>query len=231
MCTVLFAPTGKSSLIASLRDESPRRVGALVPAAYEGNEMRYVMPLDPTGGGSWVGYNEAGAVVVLLNGAFEKHIPAPPYRLSRGIIVRTLLDSRMPVVEWMLMPMENIEPYTLIVFSDGKLFRLAWDGKEKSRQPLDETTTHIFSSATLYDKEAKSMRENYFRNWIAMNPPLDKLSILSFFQSLKDTQNGFIMNRNELVQTLSYSFICMDPDGYSFHYYDLQKYQFHTTTL
>jgi len=231
MCTILYAPTGKSSFIASLRDESPMRTHALAPAAYDGNEMRYVMPLDPTGGGTWVGYNELGTAIVLMNGGFARHTPHPPYRMSRGIIVRTLLDARMPVVEWMLMPMEDIEPYTLIVFAEGKLFRLTWDGKEKSRQALDETTPHIFSSSTLYDENARNMREGYFRNWIAMNPPLDKLSILNFFQSLKDTQNGFIMNRDEIVRTLSYSFICMDKAGYSFHYYDLLKYQFHITTL
>ncbi|MGL1516781.1 NRDE family protein, partial [Vibrio parahaemolyticus] len=43
-------------------------------------------PKDPDGGGTWIALKENGDVAILLNGAFENHIPAYPYRRSRGLI-------------------------------------------------------------------------------------------------------------------------------------------------
>ncbi len=227
---MVYIPTGSSGIIASLRDESPLRQASVPPAVFEGADTRYIMPLDPLGGGSWIGMNDRNTAMILLNGAFEKHISLPPYVMSRGLVVKKLLDSSLPVVDWLLMPMAGVEPYTLIVFTDGLLFRLTWDGVEKHRQPLDVNTCHIFSSATLYDAEARLQRAHLFHNWMAMRPPVDKLSLLDFFNSVDDSMNGFIINR-EKVKTLSYSCINLDNAAPQFHYYDLRKYRYYAASF
>lgn len=228
---MVYIPTGNTRIIASLRDESPLRQASVPPAVFEGADTRYIIPLDPMGGGSWIGINDRNTAIILLNGAFEKHLPSPPYVMSRGQVVKKLLDSTFPVVEWLLMPMAGIEPYTLIVFTDGLLFRLTWDGAEKHRQPLDADICHIFSSATLYDSQARQQREHLFYNWMAMRPPVDKLSLLDFFNSVDDRANGFIINREEKVKTLSYSFINLDSIEPQFHYYDLRKYRYYSASF
>lgn len=228
MCTMVYIPYGGTSILASLRDESPLRYPAEPPAVFDGAETRYIMPLDPQGGGSWAGVNDGMSAVILLNGAFEKHVSSPPYRMSRGVIVKGILDSKMPVLEWMLMPMDDIEPHTLIVLSDGQLFRLTWDGAQKHRIALDTTIHHIFSSATLYNEEARLNRQHLFDNWIAMRPPVNQLSLLNFFNSVEDKNNGFIIDRDGKMKTLSYSFISLDKESPVFHYYDLRKYQFYS---
>lgn len=225
MCTMVYVPNDGAPVLASLRDESPQRSAANPPAIFDDGELRFIMPLDPHGGGSWVGVNERGSTIVLLNGAYEKHVPQPPYRTSRGLILRKLLGSEMPVVEWLLMSMDEIEPYTLVIFTDGKLFRLTWDGYQKHRQVLDVSVHHIFSSATLYDENARKARVDHFENWMVMRPPVTKLSLLNFFNSIQDKDNGFIIDRGGVVRSLSYSFISAGKYSPVFDHYDLRKYR------
>ena len=224
MCTVVFVPNDNKYYFASLRDEDPKRAKAITPALQSNNGVTYLSPVDPVGGGTWVGVNELEHVIILLNGGFEKHRVNGSYSKSRGIIVRELLDAAMPVVDWMLMDMENIEPYTLVVWADNNLFQLVWDGTTKHRIRLATDTPHIWSSSTLYNNIIKTYREKLFENWIATNPTLSKKSVLDFFTAVSDNENGFIMNRNERIKTLSYSFIeLIDNEAALMSYFDLQN--------
>jgi hypothetical protein len=232
MCTVIFIPNDTGCYFASLRDEDPNRVKASRPTIIEQGKISYLSPIDPLGGGTWIGVNTLGNVIILLNGAFEKHTRKKTYRKSRGLVVSELLATEMPVVEWSLMDMEDIEPYTLIVWSEGNLFQLVWDGQEKHRIIQDKTMPHIWSSSTLYLQPAKQIREDLFQNWIVMNPPISKLSVIQFFQTFTDKENGFIINRNEQVKTLSYSFIDYQKDVLAeVNYYDLQSFTHHSSLL
>lgn len=226
MCTVVFIPNNNKQYFASLRDESPERPQAMAPAVYKTNETKYLMPKDALADGTWVGINEYKNVIILLNGGFENHNKKEFYLKSRGIIVSELLLSVMPVVDWQLMDFNNIEPFTLVVWSDNNLFELVWDGTEKHRKRLGSSASHIWSSSTLYDKQSKNNRAELFQNWIAMRPPITKLSMLNFFQSTSDIENGFIINRNEKIKTLSYSFIELpDTNMAILDYYDLQGFK------
>lgn len=232
MCTVVFIPYNNKKYFASLRDESPKRPQALAPKVYKTNDTKYLMPKDALAGGTWLGINEYKNVIILLNGAFENHNKKEFYLKSRGIIVSELLLSAMPVVDWQLMDLNNIEPFTLVVWSDDHLFELVWDGNEKHRNRLDSSTSHIWSSSTLYDKPSKMNREELFQNWIAMNPPIAKLSMLTFFKSIDDKENGFIINRSEKMKTLSYSFIELsDSNIANLDYYDLKNFKHHSRSI
>ncbi|OYU68226.1 MAG: hypothetical protein CFE22_00675 [Cytophagaceae bacterium BCCC1] len=134
-------------------------------------------------GGTWIGLNEIGNVIILLNCGFENHKKEKYYQKNRGLLVSELLSSEMPVINWQLMDLAHIEPFTLIVWSEKLLFQLVWDGEKKYRNRLDSDLVHLFSSATLYNNAANAKREDEFLNWIAMKPPLNKLTLLRFFQS------------------------------------------------
>lgn len=217
-------PSITGAYFASLRDESPVRLKSSMPIMTEKNGMEFLAPLDPLGGGTWLGVNMKGCVIILLNGAFENHERKNYYSKSRGLIVTELLATEMPVVEWSLMDLDHIEPFTLLVWTEEKLFQLVWDGKEKYRILKDHRQAHIWSSSTLYDIEAKTIREEHFQNWIAMNPPVSKLTVLDFFKSFTDNSIGFLMNRNGVVQTLSYSFVALHHHLAEMDYYDFQSY-------
>ena len=232
MCTVIYIPGNETSYFASLRDESPLRPAALAPEIYHANGIHQMSPKDALKGGTWVGINEFRNVIILLNGAKEKHIQKDNYLKSRGLIVNDLLASELPIVDWSLMNLEGVEPFTLVVWSDESLFELQWDGTQKQRILIDKTVPQIWSSSTLYSTESRDKRSNLFQNWIAMEPPIDKLTLLKFFKSFPEMENGFIMNRNEKVKTLSFSFIELPQSEFaSFDYFDLQKYTHHQKVI
>jgi len=206
MCTVIFFP-GETKLFLSNRDESPLRARAKLPEIYERNSIGYCCPIDPSGGGTWVGVNNRKEVIILLNGGFTKHKHQPPYAKSRGLIVTELLSAEMPVISWNLMAMTNIEPYTLIVYADAMLFELVWDGENKHRITHDTNAAHIWSSSTLYSAEVKAQRTALFKAWLASHPEHSKEALHTFVHTSSDAENGFIMNRAELVKTLSTSII------------------------
>lgn len=231
MCTVVYAPQGARTVMASLRDESPLRYGAKAPVLFSAACCEYLMPVDPQGGGSWLGITDSKNVIILLNGAFEKHIRKPEYRMSRGMVVKQLLESNFPVVEWMLTDLNDIEPFTLIVYTEGKLFRLVWDGAEKYREMLDEKAHYLFSSATLYPKPIRELRALKMDEWMLTNPMVDQSTLLDFFRSYNDPEYGFIMNRNEKVKTLSYTYISIEAQSTRLVYQDFAGASVHEAVL
>ncbi len=226
MCTVLFIPKDNSVYFASLRDENPFRPKALEPNIYGSDHIQFTAPKDAEAGGTWVGANEFNNVIILLNGGFETHIKHTNYKKSRGLIVLELLQTELPVIDWNLMPMADIEHFTLIVWSDNNLFHLVWDGQQKHKYLLDASIPHIWCSATLYNPAVKEKRRQLFENWTATNPIFSQQSILTFFRTYMDKENGFIMNRNNTLRTLSYSFLEVYKDEQiTFDYFDFITHQ------
>lgn len=221
MCTVVFIPKGDKYFFASLRDENPLRPGAIAPDYKLMGDKRVLSPTDALAGGTWLGITETGNVIILLNGAFDKHERKINYIKSRGFIVAELLASNSPLADWDLFDMEGIEPFTLVVWSGGNLFELVWDGEIKHSTRLKATQPYIWSSATLYNGDAKAHRKNLFQNWIGIDMPVSASSLLSFFKACPDVENGFLINRKEQTKTLSYSFIELQLNkSAELHYYD-----------
>jgi uncharacterized protein with NRDE domain len=54
------------------------------------------LPEDPKAGGTWYVVDENGTVLVLLNGAEEKHTIKLSYRKSRGLIVLDIIGNVSP---------------------------------------------------------------------------------------------------------------------------------------
>lgn len=207
MCTVIYLPTKTGFILTSNRDESPTRGIALAPKKYHEKELEIVKPKDPSAGGTWVGYNSHGDFMVVLNGAFERHIYTGDYRMSRGLIVSELLTKKNPLVFWNEINLMNIEPFTLILVSENKLHQLVWDGFEKYDIQKSNQTAHIWSSATLYKKEIQIKRKDLFSEWLEDTEEFSIDAVHDFLYSYKDSMNGFIMNRADMVRTMSMTFI------------------------
>lgn len=191
MCTVVFIPKGGKYFFASLRDENPLRPRAAVPTIYKDADAVILSPIDAMAGGTWLGVTDSGNVIILLNGGFKKHERKTNYRKSRGLIVAELLACNSLVKSWNLMDMQGVEPYTLVVWNEGNLFQLVWDGENKHGVILKPNQPYIWSSATLYDSESRNYRSKLFHRWIGMNTTVSSLSLFIFFKSFTDNENGF----------------------------------------
>ena len=205
MCTVTFISANDHYYITSNRDEKKLRKAGIPPQKYLINNVELLFPKDADAGGSWIGMNAYGHMAVLLNGAFEKHLPAPFYERSRGLIFIEIIASLTPVSHFHQIDLTHIEPFTIIIYSDERLTECRWDGNDKFVLALNINQSYIWSSVTLYDKETILKRENWFLNWFSSNPHPTSEAIFRFhcFGGDGDKENDFCMVRKNDFLTVS----------------------------
>ena len=115
MCTVTYIPSGSRIFFTSSRDERKHRTQALPPAVYSFSSGKILFPKDGDAGGTWTALHNNGTAIILLNGAVSNHIPLPPYRKSRGLILLDLINSISAVETFNKIPLYKIEPFSAIV--------------------------------------------------------------------------------------------------------------------
>ena len=222
MCTVTYIPTPEGCIITSNRDEKITRERALSPQEYLIDGKKIIFPKDPKAGGTWVAHNET-KIIVLLNGAQEKHFPKPHYRKSRGLIVLDLMTAEKTLDCWKTIDLTDIEPFTIVLVENNKLTQLQWNEAEKSTTEFDAKQFHIWSSSTLYSKEIREQRKEWFQDFIkSKNAPTPE-EILHFhqFTESENKEFGLQINRNDVLKTISITQCKVKNDTITMEYLDL----------
>jgi len=226
MCTVSFISSNGKAILTHNRDEKVVRPSAIEPQKYSINKKNIYFPKDQKAGGTWYAVSENGTVLVLLNGADEKHQLKPSYRKSRGLIVLDLISSNSPILAWNSIDLSAIEPFTIVLFQDKKLYQLRWNEIEKTTLNLDSNQSYIWSSSTLYPKEIREQREELFQIFIASNE-ISAENLFQFHRYAKkdDSENGLVINRNNDLKTLSITQTMIQENKIVLSYHDLQNQQ------
>ena len=222
MCTVSFVCANDKIIITSNRDEQVLRP-AIPPKNYLINNKKIVFPKDPKAGGTWYAVDDSAAILVLLNGASEKHHWQPPYRRSRGLIVLDIISGTAPIESWEAIDLENLEPFTLILYQTKQLYQLRWDGVEKELVRLDATKNYVWSSATLYPATVREKREEWFYQFLDTNPDINQDKMFHFHRYTEDAdkENGLVINRNDKLKTLSITQTVVEKNKVVMVHYDL----------
>ena len=223
MCTVSFVASNGKTIITSNRDEKVIRPNAIEPKNYLVNNKNIIFPKDAKAGGTWFAASESGTILVLLNGAKEKHQVQLPYRKSRGLIVLDIISSFSPKDIWNEIDLDNIEPFTLVLFQNSLLFQLRWNGSQKDTVLLDTNKKHIWSSSTLYPADVQEKRSNWFYRFIDQNTKMSESKIYNFHNNTEkeNIENGLVINRNNLLKTVSITQAVLESKKVTIHYYDL----------
>lgn len=221
MCTLTYLPLKDGRFFFTTnRDEGFRRQSATPPRLFSAHGFQALAPIDGQAGGTWIGMSKHGWLACLLNGAEFKHKHQPPYRISRGLVVRSLLLSADPIGDLDIADMSGIEPFTLLLIKQGaeRLIReYRWDGAQLLYNSLDPEKPFVYSSSTLYDPVAQQNRADWFNRWLDRQPrSFDE--VLDFHQmSGKDAENDILLKRKE-VGTLSISSIEFNQGRAIFRY-------------
>lgn len=232
MCTVSFVFSNGKAILTHNRDEKVARPSAIEPQKYTVNNKNIYFPKDQKAGGTWYAVSENGTILVLLNGADEKHQLKPSYRKSRGLIVLDLISSNSAIEEWNLIDLSDIEPFTIVLFQNKKLYQLRWNEAEKSTINLDVYQCHIWSSSTLYPKEIREHRAEIFQNFIASNEiSAERLFHFHRYTKEDDQENGLIINRNNEMKTLSITQTIIQENKVVLSYHDLQNQEEFTNSI
>ena len=224
MCTVTFIPSNDIFFITSNRDESPERKAKGLISMHPPGKNVIHYPLDETSGGSWIALSDEGRVVCLLNGAFESFIPDPSYRKSRGQVVIDAVHESDIQYFTDNYNFEGIAPFTLLLFENPTFIQLIWDGTKKEVSPLSITEPHIWSSVTLYPPPVRAWRKSLFEKWLGETDVYNRETIIQFHQMANgDPDNDFIMNRRDVVRTLSITNIVLRPKSSSILHLELDN--------
>jgi hypothetical protein len=222
MCTVTFIASGKKIYITSNRDEKVTREKALPPAVYKLGNGLTLYPKDAKAGGTWIVAKDNGDAAVLLNGAFIPHVSNSPYKKSRGLVLLEVIQDVNPHACFKAYDCNGIEPFTMIVYSNGQLYEYRWDGIEKYIRRLLTNVPYIWSSATLYSTEIINKRRQWFENWLKTTPAITRDAILQFHRFAGDgnmTHNLMMEKENE-TRTVSITQIIIEKSSISMHYWD-----------
>jgi hypothetical protein len=204
MCTVSFVRVDDSVIITSNRDEHIGRENAVAPDFNVLPDKKIIFPRDPRAGGTWFAVADNGVVVVLLNGAFNKHISQPPYRKSRGLILLEIIEAAEPRFYFHNSDLNNIEPFTVVLYQPEMLYELRWDGSQRYEKKLNVSGNYIWSSSTLYSDEVAGRRKILFEQFTRSQDSINAGCIHDFHaRNNGDEENGFVINRQTGMKTFS----------------------------
>lgn len=176
------APTA-GWFLAFNRDESRARPAALPPELRRGDAgVRFLAPIDPAEGGTWIAVNEFGLALALLNNyqaPFEPRAPA----VSRGRLVLALAEcSGLEAVEAGLRraELDRHRGFHLLVLPPGEPAALFdWAGRRLERDDRPEQRLPLISSG--YDLPGvRQRRLETFRRLVLAAPGPEEQRLRDF---------------------------------------------------
>lgn len=224
MCTVSFISIGEKTIITSNRDEQTSRNKAYELKEEIINDCKIIYPKDPEAGGTWFAVKESGAAAVLLNGAFKNDIPNKNHTRSRGLILLRILSGTDPVSQLSEISLSSVAPFTLVLFNTTRLIEFCWDGSNKYCKELNAMSNYIWSSMTLYAKNAILQRKALFATFLEGKALIDENNIIDFhLDNDNDFENGYVINRNDKVKTFSITQAVFEAEETVLNHIDLVK--------
>lgn len=170
MCTVTVVPHETGIRVMCNRDERRSRPAALPPQVHDLGGRLAAFPIDPPGGGSWVGVNDAGIVVTLLNVSGASYSFREEPRRSRGLIVREILrcGSLSHVLETVAsLDASLFEMFRLVVTHGFTAVDATSDGVHTVvRRQITLDTPLLFTSSSLGDALVEAPRKQLFQRML-----------------------------------------------------------------
>jgi hypothetical protein len=165
MCTMTLVPHEGGTRVVFNRDEQRTRPDALPPRLLRSDGGLVCYPVDPRGGGTWIGVSDTGVVAALLNrsGTHRSGTGAPQ---SRGAVAPAVLRSRsiaeaISVVRaWLPL---RLAPFRIVVC---QLREVYWaDGGGDATGPIHRLGLDrplLFTSSSLGDATVFEPRKRLF---------------------------------------------------------------------
>ncbi len=177
MCTLSVIPLTENPSALGIRlvvnrDESRLRPAAIPPAIETFGAHQAILPRDPQAGGTWIGVNDAGLAMVLLNATGA---PAPARPITRGAIIPSLLDAvgrDEAIVRAEQINVGQFAPFRLVIVDRAMLAELAIDDgalRVHDRHAIDRPL--MYTSSGLGDALVGAPRRELFAAMFAESAP------------------------------------------------------------
>lgn len=189
MCTVTWIERRDDGYeVFFNRDELRARPPGGPPELVWPGGVRALAPRDPQGGGTWIGVNEHGLCVALVNHYAARPAPGVAPRTSRGLLVASLLDAdSADEIEARVRreSLERFEPFRLLAFepapSGASVRSLLWES-ELDVSVLGPSDLPV-STSSRDDAGAAAARRAALSRRTASGGGLDAERLLAFHES------------------------------------------------
>jgi Transport and Golgi organisation 2 len=205
MCTISIVKHQHQRIFTFNRDEQPLRYTNEYLCELKVNEKTVYYTKDAKAGGTWFAYDSLGNVAMLFNGALVKHNKDQYTGISRGLILKTIISKSHILQEFEITNLQNVEPFTIILFEGEILFKLIWDGSEKAIEELNQDEPQFFSSVTLYSNLQHKRRKKWFLKNINYDVSAENIFRLHNTNADANEDNGLIIKRENSCHTISVS--------------------------
>jgi hypothetical protein len=228
MCTVSWLRRESGYELLCNRDEKRTRAIAEPPAVRWLDGAGAIAPWDPEGGGTWIGVNQYGVALCLMNGAnLSPREPGVERRAlmepaSRGHLIPKVLGARtaLEVCERVWREdLTNFADFTLVALEPGMPAALVeWNGAETAIV-LDGDRYLPLSSSSLDAASAWAWRQEEFARATGDLEDITSESLRAFHAAHGDIASAYTpcMHRHD-AQTVSFSRVAVGPSEVEFTY-------------
>jgi hypothetical protein len=206
MCILSIVQQGNEIIVTSNRDEKRERPNSCAPEVIVRDGRSIVYAQDSLQNGTWLVADDSGKVAVLLNGAIKPHVPNPPYRMSRGLLLLDLFEKDDFLIAFEEIDLTGIEPFQMIFISKKSSCQMLWDEQFKRVIPFHDAAIICFFSSTLYSEHHQKEKENWFKNQFGILEDNSALHLFDIHQQRSDSvEDGcfFLNNTTHLTKSVS----------------------------
>jgi len=223
MCTVSWARRADGYDLLFNRDELRTRKTAQAPRCSRRSAVRVIRPYDGDHGGSWIGVNEFGLSLCLLNRYDESPARQRPAPVSRGLLLEALLDSTSQQAAGARVLAADLSPYrpfTLLAIGlEAPPVIVDWTGSA-CRIDRDGERRHPLSSSSCRNPEVVESRRRCFERRIGAAGMRSPAPLFGFHASHEPERGpGSVCMHREDAETVSFSWIRATKDAIAFLYW------------
>ncbi|MFW5728477.1 MAG: NRDE family protein [bacterium] len=226
MCTVTWCSEDSGYVLLFNRDEARTRGPAFPPEVRMRNGVRFISPMDSDAGGTWLGVNEYGVTVGLLNFCSTEYtadtqaLPPGGIKVSRGILVNSLLDSPdIETVDARLRETDRTRYMPFLLFAMESAERRAyWNWTGRAFERTDEPDLPL-STSGFSPEDVLRFRSQVLRRIIDQHGGLSSETLFAFhcYHDPEYPTHSVSMEREE-ARTVSFTEIRVRRDHVSLAY-------------
>ena len=222
MCTVSWLRQTDGYLLLCNRDERHTRKAALGPRHGERNGVGWLAPVDGDHGGSWIGVNQFGLTLCLLNRYGDDFTEQDRHFTSRGLLLLELLDcaqSREVSERISVRDLKFFQPFTMVAVAVGEpAMLIEWTGATCVVEADAENNMPITSSS-IKGLDVVGERKSRFHNMLSYAKPVDANLLYQFHRSHLPVRgpSSVCMHRED-AGSVSLSAVSVNPASIEFSY-------------
>jgi hypothetical protein len=205
------------------RDERRTRKPGMGPRIGSVRGVSFIAPIDGDHGGSWIGVNQFGLTLCLLNRYVDSYSEPDRSYTSRGLLLVELLDSEQAQQvgnRFGEIQLDRFQPFTLLALSsDARQISIDWTGQECEIRSTSEAFIPI-TSTSLRESAIAVTRRDVFEALKSEAREVSAEMLCQFHRSHVPERGAYsVCMHREDAATVSMSKVTVSRDAVEFVYH------------